>query len=101
MITVESVELTLQPWDVMAAREGSGQDALTELLTTVASTNVVERVFRQTPALADFAGDDFAEWLKKWIKRLVERVTEVVKRLGGAMSFTIPLGDGLILTLTF
>ena len=101
MITVESVEVTLQPWDVMAVREGSAQEVLTELLTTVALTNVVERISHHAPALVDLVSADVTEWLAKWIQRLVERVAEIIKGLVGPASLAIPIGSGLTVTLNF
>ena len=81
--------------------EGSARAALSELMSTVAQINETASPVGSRAVGEDGLVGDLAERLKGWIDRLIDKLTEIVEKIAKATSFTITVGTGMSVSVTF
>ncbi len=95
------IERLLDDLDGMqVAGDGSASEVFAHVVVVVNAINwlVSQRdvqAFTATPA------NDILEQLWKWIDRLVKKLTEIVKDLADGTSFSISVGMGVSVTVSF
>lgn len=96
MTSMHEIDSRLSRLEAMPVEsDESARDALTELLATVGQINAV------APGPEEAFVGGLVERMKKWIERLIERLSEIVKQLADATSFSISVGTGVSVTVTF
>jgi hypothetical protein len=84
--------------DMRVSDDPSARQALLDVMALVAEVNQAGRRGDGVPEVD--LGDPIKR-LKKWLDRLVDKLTEIVEKLIGAVSFSISVGTGISVTVTF
>lgn len=85
--------------------EQSARSALSELMSIVRQANeAIDRgaTASTRPEFADHAvTDGVLERLRAWIDRIIDKLTAIVEKIPAATSFSISVGTGLSIMVTF
>lgn len=77
--------------------EPTARTALSELMATVAQINEAASV----PSEHAVGIGGIVDRIKEWVDKLIDRMTEIVRKIGPATSFSLSVGTGLSVTVTF
>ena len=101
MQETKRVEMLLDDLEGMRiGDDGSASEVWAQVVVVVNAINwLASRRDAQVITVAPV--DDILEKLKRWVARLVRKLSEIVKDLADGTSFSLSVGTGVSLTITF
>jgi hypothetical protein len=80
--------------------DGSTSEVFAQVVAVISAINWLVSQSDLFPSTTT-PSDDVLERLKHWIDRLVQKLTEIVKELADGTSFSISVGTGVSVTVSF